>query len=172
MTEGIPESPSKLPNAEDRERIIKDWEAAFETRKSEIVEHDKIVELLERGSSPEAFVRDTSETLPGSFSFGESQEVFYVVYSHLCGEKAAREELEHEKEHLTVYEKHGVPVDFGIVISKLPDGNLHIIPLISPKFPKDMPPEQRKVIAYEANLAVTKKSERDELAIKKHKGSK
>lgn len=159
---------------EERNRVIKDWEAAFAVKKGEIVEHHKVTELLGKMSSPEAFERDGSDTLvlPGSFSLGPSQEVFHVVYSHLCGEEAAARELKHEKEHLAVYERHGVPVDFGVVVSRLPGGKYYIIPLISPKFPNDMPSEQRKAIAYEANLAVTKKSERDKAAIEKYEAEK
>lgn len=173
MTEATAELPIRPLSVEERNRIIQDWTAGFESRKGEIVEHQKVVELLTKMSSPEAFGGDNSETLvlPGSFCFGANQEVFYVAYSHLCGGKAAEERLKHEREHWAVYERHGVPIEFGIVVSKLPDGRHHVIPLISPKFPEDMPPEQRKAIAHEANLAVTEKSEEDKTAIKKHEAS-
>ncbi len=173
MPEAATELPTKPLSAKDRKRIIKNWETAFESKKGEIVGHQKVLELLKQLASPNVFGRDNSKTLvlPGRFSFGANQEVFYTVYSHLCGEKVAKKGLEHEKEHCAVYEEHGVPIEFGIVISKLPDGEYWIIPLISPKFPEDMPFEQRKALAYEANLAVSERSETDRTAIEKHKAA-
>ena len=151
------------------EDVLGAWEQAFLAREGEIIDHAQITKLLEEMSGTDASKETPTAPIPGGFSCGEDPEAFYIVYKKLCGEEPAKRALEHELEHYKVYRKYGIPTNFAVVVSKLPNGKYFTIPLVSPQFPSDMPSKKRLEISYEANNAVTVKSKRDKKMMEQYK---
>jgi hypothetical protein len=142
------------------ETILTAFRTALAAKRTEIVSHEKVLELL----NTQATI-DSKKAIPGGFSCGEDPEAFYIIYKSLCGEEAAKRQLSHELEHHAIYKKYNIPCNFGVIICTLTDGGYFAIPIVNPNFPENITERERQRIAYEANNAVTEKSPLDQAMI-------
>jgi len=157
MTEQLKYTPEAVSEDEEKE-MIAEWEEKLEEKKDELISFKEMRQLM-RVAREEDRLRDgTKMEIPGGFSFGTNERLFFTILKHILNEEKAEEILEHEMEHAAVYKKYGVPYSLNIAISVLESGNTYNDPFVAPEFPDDMLSDERIRISRESLGAVTKMS--------------